>query len=192
MILHDWGSALGFHWACSHPGASSWPCLYGEHRRALFRPGMTGLKRRAAYFRASGPPRGEDMILSRNMFIERVLPISILRKLTDQEMAEYRAPFRRKRQSPENAELATTKFHRRRAGKRRRARAAVRKLVAAKLRPKAVYQRGTRLDTRRRSARVLPGMAQSRRGGGEGTPLHPGRLPRRNRTFCRDWVAGLP
>ena len=34
------------------------------------------------------------MILANNMFVERVLPASILRKLSDEEMAEYRRPFR--------------------------------------------------------------------------------------------------
>jgi haloalkane dehalogenase len=37
--------------------------------------------------------KGEQMILDRNLFIERVLPGSVLRKLTDAEMAEYRKPF---------------------------------------------------------------------------------------------------
>jgi haloalkane dehalogenase len=37
--------------------------------------------------------KGEDLILKRNMFIEGVLPNSILRKLSDDEMAHYRAPF---------------------------------------------------------------------------------------------------
>jgi haloalkane dehalogenase len=36
---------------------------------------------------------GEDMILQKNMFVERVLPGSVLRKLTDEEMAEYCRPF---------------------------------------------------------------------------------------------------
>jgi haloalkane dehalogenase len=37
--------------------------------------------------------KGEDLILGRNMFIESVLPATILRKLAEQEMAVYRAPF---------------------------------------------------------------------------------------------------
>jgi haloalkane dehalogenase len=39
------------------------------------------------------PGIGEQMILDNNMFIERVLPGNIVRKLTDEEMAVYRAPF---------------------------------------------------------------------------------------------------
>jgi len=41
-------------------------------------------------FRSDG---GEDMILTKNMFVERILPGSVIRKLTDEEMAEYRRPF---------------------------------------------------------------------------------------------------
>ena len=92
LVLHDWGSALGFHWAHNHrerirglaymegivrPFASwnDWP----EMARGIFQG-----------FRSA---KGEDLILNRNKFVEDVLPNSILRKLTDQEMAEYRAPF---------------------------------------------------------------------------------------------------
>ena len=56
-------------------------------------PGPTGRRTRAAPSRASAPTAGEDMILDKNMFVERVLPGSILRKLADEEMAEYRRPF---------------------------------------------------------------------------------------------------
>jgi len=41
---------------------------------------------------------GEDMILDRNMFVERVLPASILRNLAPAELAEYRRPFARRRE----------------------------------------------------------------------------------------------
>jgi haloalkane dehalogenase len=37
--------------------------------------------------------KGEAMILERNMFVERVLPGSVLRKLTEAEMTEYRRPY---------------------------------------------------------------------------------------------------
>src|SRR6476660_9844450 len=68
FVVHDWGSALGFDWANHH------------------RDRVRGI----AYM--EGIPRPE-MILDRNVFVERVLPGSILRKLSDAEMAEYRKPF---------------------------------------------------------------------------------------------------
>ena len=91
LVIHDWGSALGFYWAQQHPTAvrgiaymegivcplswDDWP----EAARGIFQG-----------FRSE---KGEDMILQRNMFIEKVLPSSVMRTLTDQEMAHYRAGF---------------------------------------------------------------------------------------------------
>jgi haloalkane dehalogenase len=46
----------------------------------------------AGIFKGFRSEKGEDLILNRNMFIEAVLPASIMRKLTDEEMDAYRAP----------------------------------------------------------------------------------------------------
>jgi len=91
LVLHDWGSALGFQWARNHPGAvkgiaymeaivmpitwDDWP----ESARGIFKG-----------FRS---PKGEELILERNMFVEAVLSGAVLRGLTDTEMKHYRAPF---------------------------------------------------------------------------------------------------
>ena len=69
------------------PASSTW------RRSSRRSPGPTGRRTRAAPSRASARRGGEDMILAKNMFVERVLPGSILRKLADEEMAEYRRPF---------------------------------------------------------------------------------------------------
>jgi len=91
LVIHDWGSALGFHWANLHRDAvrgiaymegitmpmewADWP----EGARGIFQG-----------FRSE---KGEDLVLNRNMFIEGVFPSSIMRKLSDEEMTEYRRPF---------------------------------------------------------------------------------------------------
>ncbi|HEU0058471.1 MAG TPA: haloalkane dehalogenase [Hyphomicrobiaceae bacterium] len=91
FVLHDWGSALGFDWAAAHPERvagiaymealvtpltwEDWPA----HARGAFQG-----------FRS---PAGEDLILAKNMFVERILPGSILRQLSEAEMAHYRRPF---------------------------------------------------------------------------------------------------
>ena len=91
FVIHDWGSALGFEWARRHPERVA-GIVYME---ALVTP-MTwadwpeNARRAFQGFRSDG---GDDMILAKNMFVERVLPGSILRQLTDAEMAEYRRPF---------------------------------------------------------------------------------------------------
>jgi haloalkane dehalogenase len=92
LVVHDWGSGLGFHWAHRHPEAvrgiaymeaivatvswDDWP----ETGRRLFQ----GLRSDA----------GEEMILEKNVFVERVLPGSIIRDLSEEEMERYREPFR--------------------------------------------------------------------------------------------------
>lgn len=91
LVIHDWGSALGFEWANRHRDRvagiaymeaivtpvtwADWP----ENARRVFQG-----------FRSDG---GEDMILQKNIFVERVLPGSVIRRLSDDEMAEYRRPF---------------------------------------------------------------------------------------------------
>lgn len=91
LVIHDWGSALGFDWANRHQEAmrgvaymeaivkplqwSAWP----DNARGIFE----GLRSDA----------GEEMILEKNLFVEAILPNSILRDLSDEEMNEYRRPF---------------------------------------------------------------------------------------------------
>ena len=91
LVVHDWGSGLGFHWASQNQKAvkgiaymeaivaplswQDWP----ESARGIFQG-----------FRSE---KGEDLVLTRNLFVEGVLPSSILRDLSADEMAQYRAPF---------------------------------------------------------------------------------------------------
>jgi haloalkane dehalogenase len=91
LVLHDWGSALGFEWARRNPDRVA-GIAYMEAIVAPLAWADWPERARGAFqgFRSAG---GEDMILAKNMFVERILPGSILRKLTDEEMAEYRRPF---------------------------------------------------------------------------------------------------
>jgi pimeloyl-ACP methyl ester carboxylesterase len=92
LIVHDWGSALGFDWANRHRDRAA-AIVYME---ALVRPIASWdewNKAATPIFQGFRSDKGEDMVLNRNMFVERVLPGSILRKLTDEEMIEYRRPF---------------------------------------------------------------------------------------------------
>jgi haloalkane dehalogenase len=91
LVIHDWGSALGFEWA--HRNASRVAGI--AYMEAIVTP-LTWAdwpERARGAFQGFRSPGGEDMILAKNMFVERILPGSILRKLTDEEMAEYRRPF---------------------------------------------------------------------------------------------------
>jgi haloalkane dehalogenase len=91
LVGHDWGSALGFDWARRHPRAvagiaymeaivcpvtwADWP----DNARNIF-----------GVFRS---PAGEEVVLDKNVFVERVLPGSVLKPLAEDVMAEYRRPF---------------------------------------------------------------------------------------------------
>ena len=158
LVIHDWGSGLGFHWARLNPNAvkgiaymeaivtpvtwEDWP----ESARGIFKG-----------FRS---PKGEEFVLERNMFVEAVLPSSIMRELSEDEMAAYRAPFDTPenrqptlnwpRQIPIDGEPAhMVDFSR-----------CLRTLYGQHRYPQAVYQRRPGLHPRGQATRVLPQLAQ--------------------------------
>ncbi len=91
LVVHDWGSALGFDWANRHRDA-----VRGiAYMEAIVRPLTWSEWPEAAteVFRALRSPAGEQMVLERNVFVERILPGSIARTLEPEEMEEYRRPF---------------------------------------------------------------------------------------------------
>jgi haloalkane dehalogenase len=91
LVLHDWGSGLGFDWASRHRDAVK-GIAYME---AIVQPVTWAAWPEAArqIFQGFRSPAGEEMVLEKNVFVEAVLPASILRTLTDAEMAVYRRPF---------------------------------------------------------------------------------------------------
>jgi haloalkane dehalogenase len=92
LVVHDWGSALGFDWANRNRDAVRGICFM----EALVRPLAWSEWPEAArsIFAAFRSAAGEELALQRNLFVERVLPGSIIRDLTPQEMNVYRRPFR--------------------------------------------------------------------------------------------------
>jgi haloalkane dehalogenase len=90
-VVHDWGSALGFDWCNRHRSAVRGIC----YMEAIVRPLLWDEWPEAArtVFQGFRSAAGEDMVLNRNLFVERVLPGSVLRGLGDAEMAVYRRPY---------------------------------------------------------------------------------------------------
>jgi haloalkane dehalogenase len=91
LVLHDWGSALGFDWANRHRQSVK-AIAYME---AIVQP-LTWAEWPAAVqglFQAFRSPAGEDLVLTNNVFVERVLPGAVLRTLSPDEMAQYRKPY---------------------------------------------------------------------------------------------------
>jgi len=91
LVIHDWGSGLGFHWARLNPervkGIAYMEAIVMPITWEDWPEGARGI------FQGFRSAKGEDLVLQRNMFVEAVLPSSILRDLTEEEMSAYRAPF---------------------------------------------------------------------------------------------------
>ena len=90
LVIHDWGSVLGFHYAMDHEenvaGIAFMEAIVPPaFPRAEAMSGALGRYRSAA---------GEELILEQNQFVERILPGSVVRGLSDEEMEYYRAPYR--------------------------------------------------------------------------------------------------
>ncbi|WP_102127007.1 haloalkane dehalogenase [Deinococcus planocerae] len=92
LVLHDWGGALGFDWARRHPERVARLAYMETIVTPLgwddWDPGGRGI------FRAMRGPGGEEIILQKNVFVERILPSSVIRPLGEEELEAYRAPFR--------------------------------------------------------------------------------------------------
>ena len=92
FVLHDWGTALGFDWMRRHPQGAAGVA----HMEGIVKPLSWEEWPAAAtdIFKTFRSPAGDDVVLNKNVFVENVLPRSMLRKLSDEEMDAYRAPFR--------------------------------------------------------------------------------------------------
>lgn len=92
LVMHDWGSVLGLDWARRHPGR-----VRGLALMEFIAPIPTWLdmgERGAAFFRAfRDPGQGRRLLVEENAFIEKLLPASIVRTLSPEEMDAYRRPF---------------------------------------------------------------------------------------------------
>ena len=91
FVVHDWGSALGFDWANRH-GHRVAGIAYME---ALVRPITWDEWPEASrrIFQAMRSGAGEEIVLEKNVFVERILPASVITDLDEATMAEYRRPF---------------------------------------------------------------------------------------------------
>jgi haloalkane dehalogenase len=91
LVLHDWGSALGFHRATRFP--SQVRAIVHMEAIAMVR-NWADFGPAADIFRALRAEKGEQMVLDDNYFVEQRLPAGVLRTLSAEEMASYRAPFK--------------------------------------------------------------------------------------------------
>ena len=91
FVIHDWGSALGFEWA--HRNRDKVQGI--AYMEAIVQPLTWDAWPEAAkgIFQGFRSDAGEGMILEKNLFVEAVLTNSVMRDLSDEEMAVYRKPY---------------------------------------------------------------------------------------------------
>ena len=100
LVLHDWGSALGFHYAMRHEenvkGLAFMEAILMPESWSAF-PGSM----RMGFRLMRTPVTGWLAIVGMNMFINQLMPRAVVRKLTNVEMEHYREPFKsRKSRKP--------------------------------------------------------------------------------------------
>jgi haloalkane dehalogenase len=91
LVVHDWGSALGFDWAKRNPNA-----VKGiVHMEAIVATmNWEDIPARAqSRFRRVRSDEGEELVLQQNIFIEQSIVKGTMRSYADAEIAEYRRPF---------------------------------------------------------------------------------------------------
>jgi haloalkane dehalogenase len=93
LVIHDWGSALGFDYAMRHPKNIKAIAFLEAIVLPMpdFQAFPDGMRELFTAFRS--PDQGRKLIIDQNVFIERVLPNAILRKLSEEEMNRYREPY---------------------------------------------------------------------------------------------------
>ena len=91
FVIHDWGSALGFDWSFQNQDR-----IQGiAYMEGIVKPVTWDEwpENATKVFQGFRSEAGESMVLDKNIFVERVLPSSIMRELSEEEMNEYRRPF---------------------------------------------------------------------------------------------------
>ncbi len=89
LVIHDWGSVLGFDYARSHEDN----VLGIAFMEAIIPPRYPRLDPIGGALGRFRGPGGEELVLQQNMFVEQILPGSVLRGLTEEEMRRYREPY---------------------------------------------------------------------------------------------------
>lgn len=95
LVLHDWGAPLGFHYAMRNQDNIKGLAFFADAMLTPIRGWDQFLPEHKALFQAfRSPDTGWDMAVNQNMFMEKVIPAGIARKLSKEEMDCYLAPFR--------------------------------------------------------------------------------------------------
>ncbi len=92
LVIHDWGSALGFHYAFEHQkNIKGIAFMEGIYMPAKWKSIPNVMKRVFKMMRT--PFLGWLMINVGNIFIKKLLPSAIIRKLSKEELDAYAEPY---------------------------------------------------------------------------------------------------
>ena len=95
LVIHDWGSGLGFHWANNHRDSIA-GIAYMEAIVTMLPSWDDFSEGGRKLFQSMRTDAGETIILEKNVFVERILPGSVMRKMLPEELAVYQRPYLQK------------------------------------------------------------------------------------------------
>lgn len=92
IVGHDWGGALGCYYAMRYEHNMKGLALM-ETILKPFKWSDFGFLQKMMFKKFRDPEKGKELLIKKNFFVEKILPMAICRKLSQQEMARYREPF---------------------------------------------------------------------------------------------------
>src|SRR3990167_2871208 len=98
LVLHGWGSVIGFDYARRHEKNIKGIAFYESHLQPVTDWSKLSLPVQQLATLLNRPGASYRSVVKQNYFIEKLLPRSVIRPLTEEEMEHYRAPF----QTPES------------------------------------------------------------------------------------------
>lgn len=101
LVLHGWGSVIGFDYAMRHEDKIKMLVFYESILRPITKWEMLALPEQELATTLYSLDRGADVILNSDYFMEKIFPAGMLRKLSPQELEEYKKPF----QTPQDRKL---------------------------------------------------------------------------------------
>jgi haloalkane dehalogenase len=92
LVVHDWGSSIGFHYAVQNENNVR-GIVFMESLWRTFSWKDMSIIERFLFKRFRHPKKGHKMIVKKNFFIEKMLPMFVVRKLSEEERDHYREPY---------------------------------------------------------------------------------------------------
>lgn len=92
LVLHDWGSGLGFHYFDEHP-ENVQAIAFMEAMTRPFKWSDLSLPEELLFRAFRDPKQGKKLLIEENRFVNTLLPLFTQRELSPKELEAYKAPF---------------------------------------------------------------------------------------------------